>query len=79
MKSRIRQQTQKLFDKHSVDASRQIDRKYWPARSNDVPNRPMLTLVVMGLDTKAGEKKTTELLESIVRDCGSSAGLTSPP
>src|SRR5207253_9370945 len=53
---RIRQQTQKLFDKHSVDASRQIDRKYWPARSNDVPNRPMLTLVVMGLDTPASEK-----------------------
>lgn len=69
---RIRQQTQKLFDKHSVEASKQIDRKYWPARSNDVPNRPMLTLVVMDLDTKAGEKKTTELMESIVRDCGSS-------
>lgn len=69
---RIRQQTQKLFDKHSVDASKQIDRKYWPARSNDVPNRPLLTLVVLGLDTPAGEKKTTELMESIVRDCGSS-------
>lgn len=69
---RIRQQTQKLFDKHSVDASKLIDRKYWPARSNDVPNRPMLTLVVMGLESQAGEKKTTELMESIVRDCGSS-------
>ncbi len=51
IEERIRQQTQKVFDKHSVDASKQIDRKYWPARSNDVPNRPMLTLVVMGLDT----------------------------
>ena len=27
---RIKQQTQKLFDKHSVEASKQIDRKYWP-------------------------------------------------
>jgi hypothetical protein len=72
IEERIRQQTQKLFDKHTVDASRQIDRKYSPARSNDVPNRPMLTLVVLGLDTLAGEKKTTELMESIVRDCGSS-------
>jgi hypothetical protein len=72
IEERIRQQTQKLFDRHSVDASRQIDRKYWPARSNDVPNRPMLTLVVLGLDTRAGDKKTTELMESIVRDCGSS-------
>jgi hypothetical protein len=72
IEERIRQQTQKLFDKHSVDASKQIDRKYWPARSNDVPNRAMLTLVVLELDTPSGEKKTTELMESIVRDCGSS-------
>ena len=32
----------------------------------------MLTLVVLGLDTPAGEKKTTDMMESIVRDCGSS-------
>jgi hypothetical protein len=72
IEERIRQQTEKLFDKHTVDASKQIDRKYLPARSNDVPNRPMLTFVVLGLDTQAGDKKTTELMESIVRDCGSS-------
>jgi hypothetical protein len=72
IEERIRQQTQKLFDKHTVDASKQIDRKYSPARSNDVPNRPVLTLVVLGLDALAGERKTTELMESIVRDCGSS-------
>ena len=48
IEERIRQQTQKLFDKHTVDASKLIDRKYWPARSNDVPNRPMLTLVGHG-------------------------------
>jgi hypothetical protein len=72
VEERIRQQTQKLFDKHTVDASKLIERKYAPARSNDVPSRPMLTLVVLGLDTQAGEKKTTELMESIVRDCGSS-------
>jgi predicted AAA+ superfamily ATPase len=69
---RIRQQTQKLFDKHTVAASKLIDRKYSPARSNDVPNRAILTLVVMGLDAPAGEKKTTELMESIIRDCGAS-------
>jgi hypothetical protein len=32
----------------------------------------MLTLVVLGLDSRAGEKHTTDLMESIVRDCGSS-------
>jgi hypothetical protein len=72
IEERIRQQTQKLFDKHTVDASKLIDRKYWPVRSNDVPNRPILTLVVLGLDSQFGEKKTTELMETIVRDCGSS-------
>src|SRR5207302_3603768 len=46
----VRQQTQKLFDKHTVEASKQVDRKYFPARSNDVPNRPVLTLVVLGFD-----------------------------
>lgn len=55
-----------------MESSRQIDRRYWPARSNDVPNRPLLTLAVLGLDTPAAEKKTTNLMEAIVRDCGSS-------
>jgi len=69
---RIRKQTRQLFDKHTVDASKQIDRKYWPTRSNDVPNRPLLTLVVLGLDTPAGDTKCTELMEMIVPNSGSS-------
>ena len=69
---RIKQQTQKLFDKHTVDASKQIDRKWWPQRSIEVPNRPLITLVVLGLESPAGTRATNELMESIVRDCGSS-------
>lgn len=69
---RIRQQTQKIIDKNSTEACKLIDRKYWPARSNDVPNRPVLTLIAFGLDTPANEQKTNVLMESIVRDCGSS-------
>jgi hypothetical protein len=72
VEERLRQQTQKLLGKDTVEASKQIDRKYFPARSNDVPNRPVLTLVVLGLETPAGEPKTAELMESLVRDCGSS-------
>jgi hypothetical protein len=72
VEEKVRQVTQKLFDKHTIDASRQVDRRYWPARSNDVPNKPALALVVLGLDHPAGEKTTTELMESIVRECGSS-------
>ncbi|MCE9567305.1 MAG: DUF499 domain-containing protein [Planctomycetes bacterium] len=71
---RIRQQTQKIFDKHSpsVEGSKHIERKYSPTRSNDVPNRAVLTLVVLGFDTPNGDKKTTDLMELVVRDCGSS-------
>jgi len=32
----------------------------------------MLTLVVLGLESQVGDKKTTDLMESVVRDCGSS-------
>jgi hypothetical protein len=72
IEERIRKQTEGIFEKHSVVCSRQIDRKYSPARSNDVPNRPVLTLVVLGQETPAGSKATNELMESIIRDCGSS-------
>jgi hypothetical protein len=69
---RIRKETEKLFGKHTVEASKYVDRRYSPARSNDVPSRPMLTLVVFGPDTPAGDTKTTDLMESILRDSGTS-------
>ena len=69
---RIRQQTETLVRKHSVDASKQIERSFWPTRSNDVPNRPALALVVLGLENPAAAKTTTDLIETIIRDCGSS-------
>lgn len=69
---RIRQQTQKIFDKHTVEGSRLVDRKHSPPRTNDVPNRPVLTLVVFGFDSPAGDPKTTDCMESLVRDCGAS-------
>jgi len=65
---RIKQDTEKLFGEGSKD----IDRRYCPKRSNDVPNRPVLTLVVLGVDAPAGAPATTQLMESIVRDCGTS-------
>ena len=65
---RIRQETQSLF----TEGSRELERRFFPERSNDVPNRPVLTLVPLGLDFPVGEKATDKLMESIVRDCGSS-------
>src|SRR5262245_55190158 len=69
---RVRKETEKLFGKHTVEASRHVDRRYAPTRSNDVPSRPQLTLVVFGPETPAGEKKTADLMEAILKDCGAS-------
>jgi len=68
---RVNQEVQKLFDKSTTDACKQLDRKYFPTRSNDIPSRPMLTLVVLDTDHQSGDRKTNELMESIVQNCGS--------
>jgi len=65
---RVKKTTQEIFN----GGSKELDRRFFPERSNDVPSRPVLTLVVLGLDHIAGSKPTNELMESIVRDCGNS-------
>ena len=65
---RIKRDTQDLLNK----GTKALDRRFFPERSNDVPNRPLLTLVPLGLDYPVGEKPTNQLMESIVRDCGNS-------
>lgn len=65
---RIKKDTQELLNK----GTKALDRRFFPERSNDVPNRPVLTLVPLGLEYPVGEKGTDQLMESIVRDCGNS-------
>jgi hypothetical protein len=72
IEDRIKKQIQTLFDKNSGEGSRLLDRNYYPARSNDVSSRPVLTLCVMGLDCTLNDKGSSALIESIIRDCGSS-------
>lgn len=74
---RVRKQTEELFGKYPKDistplgrATKEVTRKYSPQRTNNVPNQPALTLVVLGLDAPHGEKRTTDLMESVIRDCG---------
>ncbi len=71
---RVRQVIQTTFDKDKkdTDAYKEVDRKYFPARSNDVPSRAVLTLVVMGPEHQNDQAKTHELTKSIVQSCGSS-------
>jgi len=65
---RVKKDTQDLLNQ----GTKALDRRFFPERSNDVPNRPVLTLVVLGLDHPVGERTTEQLMESVVRDCGNS-------
>lgn len=69
---RIRKRTEELFRKNSSDGCKCLEREFFPKRSNDVKEVPRITLVVMALEHPAEDRATQELMESIVRDCGSS-------
>ena len=69
--ARIRGEIETLFK----EGAKGIDRKYVPLRSNDVPDRPQLTLVVMGMATPASEAATHQLVEEVIRNAGT-AGRT---
>lgn len=72
IEERIQKRTEELFRKNSVDAAKLIEREFFPKRSNDVKELPKITLVVLGLENYAEEKSTLALMESIVRDSGTS-------
>lgn len=69
---RIRKRTEELFRKNSTDGCKLVEREFFPKRSNDVKEVPRITLVAMGIEHPAEERATRDLMESIVRDCGSS-------
>lgn len=68
----VNKEVQTLFekDRKAVDAFREVDRKFFPSRSTDIPSQPRLTLVVMGAEHPYGQKGTTDLMEEIVQSCG---------
>ncbi len=72
IEDRIREQTDKIFRKNSSDACKLIERETFPKRSNDVKEVPRITLVAMSLDHPAQDRATLDLMESIVRDSGTS-------
>ena len=65
---RIRKTTEDLFK----EGPKFLDRRFFPERSNDIPDRAQLTLAVMPLDKVAGEYGTRTLIESIIKECGTS-------
>ena len=77
IEDRIRKTTEDLFR----EGPKFLDRRFFPDRSNDVPDRPQLTLVVLGLDRQASDSATKTFIEGIVRECGTSGRTfkSSPP
>lgn len=72
IEDRIRKRTDDLLRKNTTDACKLIEREFFPRRSNDVKEYPKLTLVVMSTDYPAQDKATLQLMESIVRESGTS-------
>ena len=68
IQDRIQQTTLDLFKL----GGKGVDRRCFPARSNDVPDRPQLALVVLGLEHPAQEETTKTFIESLLRECGAS-------
>lgn len=72
IEDRIRKRTDDLLRRNTTDACKLIEREFFPRRSNDVKEYPKLTLVVMSTDYPAQDKATLQLMESIVRESGTS-------
>ncbi len=67
---RIKKEIETIFKGGPRDID--FDRRYWPDKTNGVPDRPELTLVVIGPEHPADKKSTIVWMEQIVRECGTS-------
>jgi hypothetical protein len=65
---RLRSEIQTVFS-----AGSGVERIYFPEKSGQIPNRAVLTLVVLSPDQNMQDKKTLSLVESMTREYGSSA------
>ncbi len=69
---RIRKRTEEIFRKNGTEATKFVEREFFPSRSNDVKEVPRITVVAMGLDRPALDRDTLELMDSIVKVSGTS-------
>ena len=56
-----------------VAAGRGVERIYFPERTNQVPDRAALTLVLLAPENEAGDPATIRLMEMMLREHGSSS------
>ena len=66
---RTRAEIQKVFA-----AGQGVERVYFPEKSNQITDRPILTMVILAPELSLEDKnKTLQFVESLTRECGSSA------
>ncbi len=65
---RVRSEVQKIFTE--TDNLKPV---YFPEKSNQIPDRAALTLIILAPDHSMQDKSTLELIESITREHGTSA------
>ncbi|MBW7864504.1 MAG: ATP-binding protein [Candidatus Hydrogenedentes bacterium] len=70
----VRAEVQRVFSANDPSVPGGVERRFFPEKSGDVPNRPTLTLVVSGPDrTMADRAATLRELEAMTRECGASS------
>lgn len=67
----IRQETRDVFD--NPKNPKGVERLYFPERSNQIPDRPALTLIVLAPEQHMQDKGTKSFIESVTREYGASA------
>jgi len=68
IRERVRAEIEKVFG-----AGKGVERVFFPERTNQVPDRAALTLVVLAPENEAGENATVKLMETMAKEHGSSS------
>jgi hypothetical protein len=68
IQGRIRAEIQRVY----ADST-EVERIFFPEHSNQVPDRPAVTLVVLSPDMSLEEGSSKTFIEALVRECGNSA------
>lgn len=68
IRDRVRAEIEKVFG-----AGKGVERVFFPERTNQVPDRAALTLVVLGSEDEAGDTATAKLMETMAKEHGSSS------
>lgn len=64
---RVREEVQLVFR-----TKQEIDHIFFPERSNQIPDKPALRLVVLAPDKSINESETLPFIEQVTKECGSS-------